>query len=102
MDDRSKTVSFRLPPEFLNQLIKDAKSRMLDSHHELARQVVINYLTDAMLEEQRLEFEKLKQSVERLREDFATAAGFMLVSAANWPIDKARAWAKETFFGERA
>lgn len=100
MNDRSKTVSFRLPQAFLSQLIKDAEQRNLDSHHEFARQIVINYLTDASGEEGRQDVLDIKQSLETLREDLATSTAAILAFGGKWTPEQAKAWAKQTLLGE--
>lgn len=100
MADRSETISFRLPPTFYNQLVKDAEKRNL-SPHELARQVVINFLTDASADEERQHFLDLKKSLEILREDFATATAAILAFGGKWSPEEAKAWAKETLLGNK-
>ena len=98
MSDRSETVSFRLPPSFYSQLSQEAGKRSL-SLHEVARQIVIDRLTDAAREEERQQLADLKQTLETLREDLATAAAAMLAFGGKWTAEQAQKWARETLLG---
>ena len=96
MSDASKTVSFRLPDEFLHQLISEAKLRKFKSHHDFARQLVINALGNTEADQQQAELRDLRRTIETLREDLATAAGAILAFAGQWTPEEARAWAQKT------
>lgn len=96
MSDASKTVSFRLPDEFLHQLKTEAKLRKFDSHHAFARELVINALSNVASDQHGAELKDLKQSIETLKYDLATATGALLAFAGKWTPEQARSWVQKT------
>lgn len=97
MNDRTQTVSFRLPTVFANQLTQRGAEQHM-SPGEFARRIVLDALGDTSGQQTREELAELREGLERIREDLATAAAALLVNAGKVSADEAQTWVRETLF----
>jgi hypothetical protein len=87
------TISFKLEEAVAQELDRRAASHNGSSRHTMARQLVIDALADANHERVLLEFADLKEEIEQLRGDLATAVVALLVKAGKVQDPKeAQAW----------
>jgi hypothetical protein len=95
--ESSSTVGFRLDPEALDVLRRRA-DRLGSSHHELARQYVLEALGG---EQERAALQQavlsLKDELTELREDFALAVECLLTSAGQANEKEAQEWVQKSF-----
>jgi hypothetical protein len=100
----SSTVGFRLDPEALDVLRRRAE-RLGSSHHELARQYVLETLGGqqerAALQQAVVSLQQgvvsLKEELTELREDFALAVECLLTSAGQANEKEAQEWVQKSF-----
>ena len=74
-----ETISFKLDPAVAGELDNRAAKKPGASRHTEARQIVLERLTDHEHYQTRKELAELKQEVEGLRHDLATAVVALLV-----------------------
>lgn len=86
----SHTISFRIDDHYLAKL--DAKAKQGESLHERARRVLIDALDAEGQEEIKAGVKELSGKVDSLQYDLALAVEALLVTAGNFPKEKARDW----------
>lgn len=95
MPPKSDSVTFRLPEDLHKDLVASAEKHGT-SHHKRARDLVIAGLQDANIEELRQEMAEVRNNLERLREDLATAVASLLVNAGKVDRKQAEEWTRKT------
>lgn len=90
MSQPTETISFRLPATFAKEL-RDQASRAGDSPGEHARRLV----TEALTNRHREDLQELRQVVETLRDDVATAVAVLLVKAGKAEPREAEEWVRK-------
>lgn len=91
---QSFTVSFRLDASYLAELEKRAALHSVSIHEE-ARRIVLDALNDAERGAVREEVSEAKKDIRDLRMRLADAVEALLITAGNYPKDKAREWTTE-------
>lgn len=86
----SHTISFRLDNHYLAKL--DARAKSNESVHERARKVLMEALDLDVQEEIKEELSGLSKQVGSLHQDLALAVEALLITAGNYPKDKAQEW----------
>lgn len=99
MKKERHVVSFRLGAAHLKQLAKEGAGYK-QSHHEHARQLVMEALNDAATERLEKRMMLLEGEVSELRSDLATAVEALLIVAGHYPAEKAREWVNRNLRGE--
>ncbi len=88
---KSYTVGFRLDDYYLAELEKRA-AKDKTSIHEQARRIVIDALNDAERGAVKEEVSATRQDVQDLRLALAAGIEALLITAGDYPKDKAREW----------
>lgn len=86
----SHTISFRIDDHYLAKL--DAKAKQGESLHERARRVLLDALDAEGQEEIKEGVKELSGKMDSIQTDIALAVEALLVTAGNFPKDKAREW----------
>jgi hypothetical protein len=89
-----QTVSFRLPPTFMRQLAAVSEERKARSPDDMARQFVIDAMTNA---DMRPQLESLQEQVSLLRDDLVTAIAYALQVSGKVDAKNARRTAEQIF-----
>lgn len=91
---QSFTVSFRLDASYLAELEKRAAPHNISIHEE-ARRIVLDVLNDAERGAVKEEVLEARKDIRELRLRLADAVEALLITAGNYPKDKAREWTTE-------
>lgn len=86
----SHTISFRLDDHYLAKL--DGGAKPGESVHERARKVLMDALDTDFQEEVKEEISGLSEKVSFLQRDLALAVEALLITAGNYPKEKAQDW----------
>lgn len=97
MNEPTQTISFRLPSALVKQLAERGATQNF-SLGECARRIVLDALSDSTNEQTREDLAELREGLERLREDLATATAALLVNAGKVDQTEAEAWARQSLF----
>lgn len=97
MNEPTQTISFRLPSALVKQLAERGATQNL-SLGECARRIVLDALSDSANEQTREDLAEIREGLERVREDLATATAALLVSAGKAEQAEAEAWVKQALF----
>jgi len=89
MAERSETVSFRLPASLAGQL-RELATQAGESPGEHARRLV----SDAITNRHHEEITEVKETLQKLREDMATAVVALLIRAGKAENHEAEEWVK--------
>jgi hypothetical protein len=84
------TISFRLDNHYLAKL--DAGAKKGESVHERARKVLMDALDTERQEEIKEELSELSEKMDTLHGDLALAVEALLITAGNYPKEKAKEW----------
>lgn len=93
-NDPTQTISFRMPTAYAKQLAERGAKQNL-SAGEQARRLVLEVLSDAAGEQTREDVAALREAVEKVREDLATATAALLVNAGKATVQDAQDWARK-------
>lgn len=93
MNEPMQTISFRMPAAFAKQLAERGTKQNL-SAGEQARRIVLEVLSDAATEQTREDLAALRDAIEKVREDLATATAALLVNAGKTTVQDAQDWAR--------
>jgi plasmid stability protein len=91
---KSYIVGFRLDEYYLAELEKRAAPDKT-SIHEQARRIVINALNDTERGAVKEEVSAARQDIKNLKLSLADAMEAILITAGNYPQDKAREWTND-------
>lgn len=91
---QSHTVGFRLDEYYLAELEKRA-ARDKTSIHEQARRILIAALNDTERGAVKEEVAAARQDIKNLKLRLADAVEAILITAGNYPQDKAREWTND-------
>jgi hypothetical protein len=91
-------VTFRLSPEAFEALSRDAGGRPGVSHHQRAREIVLDYLTNRDTAELRSLLADLESKVLGVAELVRRDTYAVLVHAAKMENEKAKAWIRESMY----
>lgn len=97
MNEPTQTISFRLPSALVKQLTERGATQNL-SLGECARRIVLDALSDSANEQTREDLAEIREGLERVREDLATATAALLVNAGKAEQAEAEAWVKQALF----
>jgi hypothetical protein len=91
-------ISYRLDPEAAKALSAEAQKLGLASAHELARRVLLEWLTDQERHHLRQSLSRLHKDVLKLREDLKQAVIAILCDAGKLEKEDAEDWVNRTLF----
>ena len=91
-------VTFKLPDDLMEALEERAKRFKGTSRHQLAQQVVVDYLKDTRSEQIRDELIELQNELNRLRDNLASSTEVLLQKAGKIDYKEARSWVAKTFY----
>lgn len=97
MNEPTQTVSFRLASATVKQLADRAAGEHL-SLGEAARRIVLDALSDTAGQQTREDLAELRVTLERIREDIATATAALLVNAGKSNDAAAQEWVRRSLF----
>ena len=92
---RTDSVSFRLPAPIAKELATSAETHRTTPNRR-ARDLVNAGLENTETEELRRELLEIRTTLDKLREDLATAVTALLVNAGKTQTDEAKEWVRRT------
>ncbi|MBA3483214.1 MAG: hypothetical protein H0T51_15505 [Pirellulales bacterium] len=95
---RRNLVTFELSPEAFDALERDAKKHGVRSHHQRAREIMIDYLANRDSVELRAMLAALESKVMGVAELVRRDTYAVLVHAARMDNEKAKAWIREGMY----
>ena|ERR1017187_485849 len=94
MPKPKKNIQFKLEPEF-EELLREKAKATKQKLNPCARELLKWALNDTERIELRTELEEVKRDLRKMRGDFATLGGYLLVRLAKESPEKAEAWVRE-------